>query len=199
RGGGNNLWRMKTDGSGLAQVTKEDFRLLNNPAWTPDGQYLIGRKHFTSTRSLGAGELWLYHRDGGAGLQLTRRKNEQQDLGEPAVSPDGRYVYFSEDVSPGAAFDYNRNVHDLIYAIKRLARVTSEFSTLGSTPGGAVRPQPLPKGKSLAFVNRVCERSVLRLLDPGSGAVRQVWNGRSLDQLEDWAICGPFPNCDWTP
>jgi Tol biopolymer transport system component len=59
RGGGNNLWRVKRDGSGAVQVSKEDFRLLNNPAWTPDGQYLIGRKHFTSERSLGAGELWM--------------------------------------------------------------------------------------------------------------------------------------------
>src|SRR5688572_1153518 len=58
RGGGNNLWRMSADGSGATAVSKEDFRLLNNPAWTPDGQYLIGRKHFTSARSLGAGELW---------------------------------------------------------------------------------------------------------------------------------------------
>lgn len=199
RGGGNNLWRMKTDGSGLVQVTKEDFRLLNNPAWTPDGQYLIGRKHFTSTRSLGAGELWLYHRDGGAGLQLTRRKNEQQDLGEPAVSPDGRYVYFSEDVSPGGAFDYNRNVHDLIYAIKRLDRETGEIRTLLSTPGGAVRPQPSPDGKSLAFVKRVRERSVLHVLDLASGAVRPVWDGLSHDQQEAWAIFGPYPNYDWTP
>ena len=43
------------------QVTKETFRLLNNAVWTPDSQYLIARKHFTGTRSLGAGEMWMYH------------------------------------------------------------------------------------------------------------------------------------------
>ncbi len=104
RGGGNNLWRVGLDGRNAVQVTKEDFRLLNNPAWTPDGQFIIGRKHFTGQRSLGAGELWMYHRSGaglGGGVQLTKQKNDQQDLGEPAVSPDGRYVYFSEDVSSG--------------------------------------------------------------------------------------------------
>ncbi len=90
RGGGHNLWRIGVDGKDAVQVTKEDFRLLNNPVWTPDGQYLIGRKHFTGQRSLGAGELWLYHSSGGSGLQLTKQKNDQQDLGEPAVSPDGR-------------------------------------------------------------------------------------------------------------
>ncbi|MBW8312875.1 MAG: amidohydrolase family protein [Rhizobium sp.] len=199
RGGGNNLWRMKADGSGAAQVTKEDFRLLNNPAWTPDGQYLVGRKHFTSQRSLGAGELWLYHRDGGAGLQLTKRKNDQQDLGEPAVSPDGRYVYFSEDVSPGGAFEYNRNVHGVIYAIKRLDRETGEIETVVGSAGGAVRPQPSPDGRQLAFVKRVRDKSVLHVLDLASGHARPVWDGLSHDQQEAWAIFGPYPNFDWTP
>src|SRR5690606_4489877 len=122
RGGGNNLWRMPLDGGEATQVSKEDFRLLNNPAWTPDGQFLIGRKHFTSERSLGAGELWMYHRAGGKGLQLTKQKNDQQDLGEPALSADGHYVYFSEDVSRGPTFQYNKDPHGLIYAIKRLDR-----------------------------------------------------------------------------
>jgi len=199
RGGGNNLWRMRADGSGATAVTKEDFRLLNNPAWTPDGQFLVGRKHFTSQRSLGAGELWLYHRDGGAGLQLTKRKNDQQDLGEPAVSPDGRYIYYSEDVSPGGAFQYNRNVHGVIYAIKRLDRETGETETVAAGPGGAVRPQPSPDGKSLAFVKRVRDKSVLHVLDLASGQVRPLWDGLSHDQQEAWAIFGPYPNFDWTP
>ena len=112
RAGGDNLWTMKRDGSDPKQVTKETFRLLNGPAWTPDGQYLLARKHFTSTRSLGAGEVWMYHASGEAtgGLQLTKRKNDQQDQGnEIAVSPDGRYVYFSEDVSGGSTFQYNKD------------------------------------------------------------------------------------------
>ena len=199
RGGGNNLWRVHANGSNAQQVTKENFRLLNNPAWTPDGQYIVGRKHFTGERSLGAGELWLYHVGGGEGLQLTKQKNDQQDLGEPAVSPDGRYVYFSEDVTDGPDFQYNKNPHDVIYAIKRLDRESGRVETLISTPGGAVRPQPSPDGKSLAFVKRVREKSVLHVLDLTSGQVRAVWDGLSHDQQEAWAIFGPYANFDWTP
>src|SRR5437762_4433728 len=174
RGGGNNLWRMQRDGRGAVQVSKEDFRLLNNPVWTPDGQYLIGRKHFTSERSLGAGELWMYPIDGkaSAGLQLTKRKNDQMDLGEPAVSPDGRYVYYSEDVSAGDTFKYNKNVYGVIYAIKRLDRETGETKVLVDTPGGAIRPQPSPDGKSLAFIKRIRGKTVLHVLDLQSGEVR---------------------------
>ena len=61
-GGGDNIWVMNADGSNAMAVTKEKFRLLNNPYWTPDGNYLVARKHFTSQRSLGAGEIWQYHK-----------------------------------------------------------------------------------------------------------------------------------------
>ena len=203
RGGGNNLWRIDTDGRNPVQVTKEDFRLLNNPAWTPDGQFIIGRKHFTGERSLGAGELWMYHHSGtqgaGGGVQLTKQKNDQQDLGEPAVSPDGRYVYFSEDVSQGPTFQYNKDPHGVIYAIKRLDRETGEIKTLIGTAGGAVRPQPSPDGTSLAFVKRIRDKSVLHVMDLASGLVRPVWDGLSHDQQEAWAIFGPYTGFDWTP
>lgn len=199
RGGGNNLWRMPVAGGNASAVSKEDFRLMNNPAWTPDGQYLIGRKHFTGERSLGAGELWMYHKSGGAGLQLTKQKNDQQDLGEPAVSPDGRYVYYSEDVSAGPYFQYNKNPHGVIYAIKRLDRRTGETETIVATPGGAVRPQPSPDGKSLAFVKRVRDKSVLHLVDLDTGDVRALWDGLSHDMQEAWAIFGPYANFAWTP
>lgn len=200
RDGANNLWRIDVEGKHPLQVTREDFRLLNNPVWTPDGQYLIGRKHFTGQRSLGAGELWMYHIGGGkAGLQLTRRKNEQLDLGEPALSPDGRYVYFSEDVSPGPYFQYNKNPHGVIYAIRRLDRQTGRIEDVVRAPGGAVRPQPSPDGRTLAFVKRVREKSVLHLVDLESGAVRPLWDGLSHDQQEGWAIFGPYPNYAWLP
>lgn len=199
RGGGNNLWTIGIDGRDLQQVTREDFRLLNNPAWTPDGEFIIGRKHFTGQRSLGAGELWMYHRSGGAGLQLTRQKNDQQDLGEPAVSPDGRYVYFSEDVSPGPTFQYNKDPHAGIYAINRLDRETGEIGTVVRGAGGAVRPQPSPDGNQLAFVRRVREQTVLHVMDLASGAIRPVWDGLSHDQQEAWAIFGPYTNFAWTP
>ncbi|RYE18350.1 MAG: amidohydrolase, partial [Sphingobacteriales bacterium] len=95
--GGDNIWIMNSDGNDKHAITKENFRLLNNAAWSPDGDYLVARKHFTGTRSLGAGEMWLYYKSGGEGIQLTKRNNDQQDAGEPIISPDGKYVYWSED------------------------------------------------------------------------------------------------------
>src|SRR6266498_2296518 len=126
RSGGDNVWVMKRDGSHATQVTKEDFRLTNSPVWTPDGDFLAARKHFTGTRSLGSGEIWLYHRSGGEGTQMVKRPDEQKDLGEPAFSPDGRYLYYSQDVTPGRIFQYNKNPHEQIYVIQRLDRDMQE-------------------------------------------------------------------------
>jgi len=199
RGGGNNIWRMPLSGGEPTQVSKEDFQLTNNAVWTPDGDYLIARKHFTGQRSLGAGELWMWHKTGGAGLQLTKQKNDQQDLGEPAISPDGRYVYFSEDVTAGPNFQYNKNPHEGIYAIRRLDRETGETTTLIQGAGGAVRPQPAPDGRGLAFVKRIRDKSVLHVFDLVSGEARPLWDGLSRDQQEAWSIFGPYPGFAWTP
>jgi len=202
RAGGDNIWTIARDGSDPKHVTQESFRLLNGPAWTPDGQYVLARKHFTSTRSLGAGEVWMYHASGDAtgGLQLTERKNDQQDQGnEIAVSPDGRYVYFSEDMSGGSTFQYNKDPNGQIYVIRRLDRETGKIENLITGPGGAARPVPSPDGRYVAFVRRVRAETVLYLYDLETGAHRPLYDDLSHDQQEAWAIFGVYPNVAWTP
>ncbi len=199
RDGGDNIWIMNSDGSGKHPVTKENFRLLNNASWTPDGQFLVARKHFTGTRSLGAGEMWLYHKTGGEGIQLTKRKNDQQDAGEPVVSPDGNYVYWSEDVTPGPNFEYNKDPYKGIYAIRRLNRQTGDIETVTGGAGGACRPQISPNGKLMAFVKRVRLKSVLYLHNLNTGEEWPVYDELSHDQQEAWAIFGLYPNFGWTP
>jgi Tol biopolymer transport system component len=150
--------------------------LLNNAVWTPDSEYLIARKHFTSGRSLGAGEMWMYHiAGGGEGVQLTSRKNDQQDAGEPEVSPDGKYVYFSEDVSPGPFFQYNKDPNGEIYNIRRLNRETGIIETVAGGSGGAMRPQISPDGRFLAFVRRVRLNTELFIQDLQTGEEWSVY------------------------
>lgn len=199
RDGIDNLWIMNVDGTKPQQITKEKERQVNNAVWTPDGKYLIGRKHYRNTRSLGAGEMWLYHIGGGNGLQLTKRRNWEQDAGEPAISPNGRYLYWSEDITPGGRFEYNKDPYGIIYVIQRLDRETGKTEQYIRGAGGSARPQPSPDGKSIAFVRRVGLKSVLFLYDIESGRETPIYDNLDHDQQEAWAIFGVYPGFSWTP
>ena len=55
RGGADNLWVMNADGTDPRPVTEEKENLVHNPGWSPDGDYIVAKKGFTSTRSIAAG------------------------------------------------------------------------------------------------------------------------------------------------
>ena len=198
-GGGDNVWMMKPDGSDAKQITKESFRLLNNAIWDETGNYLIARKHFTSGRSLGAGELWMYHITGGEGIQLTKRKNDQQDVNEPSLSKDGRYLYYSEDMYPGGYFQYNKDPNKQIYVVKRYDREDGTTENVVGGPGGACRPQVSNDGKWLAYVRRVRTKSVLFLHNLETGEEYPLFDKLSKDQQEAWAIFGAYTGFNWMP
>src|SRR3546814_17258494 len=73
-----------------------------------DLQFLVAKRHFTTGRSLGTGEVWMYHVSGGAGVPLVKKPNEkhQKELGEPIFAPDGKSVYYTRNVTPGPIFEY---------------------------------------------------------------------------------------------
>ncbi|NLR92378.1 amidohydrolase family protein [Flammeovirga agarivorans] len=198
-GGGDNIWVMNVDGSEAKQITKESFRLLNNPTWTEDSQYLVARKHFTFTRSLGAGALYMYHISGGDGIELVARKNEQQDINSPEISPDGKKLYYVEDVYPGGFFQYNKDPNNQIYIIKSYDRVTGETETVVSGPGGAIGPKVSHDGKKMSFIRRVRTKSVLYIHDFETKAQKPLFDQLEKDQQEAWAIFGPSTKYAWTP
>jgi imidazolonepropionase-like amidohydrolase/Tol biopolymer transport system component len=199
RGGGDNLWQLPLSGGEPEAITEESFRLLSSPAWHPSGDYVVGRKHFTGTRSLGSGEMWMYPLTGGPGLALTDRPNDQLDAGEPAFSPDGRYLYWSQDLTGGDYFQYNKDPNPGIYGIRRLELSTGEIETVTRGAGGAARPTPSADGQRLAFIRRVRDETVLYVRDLASGAERPIWDGLDRDMQETWAIHGTYPTMAWIP
>lgn len=197
--GGNNIWVMTADGKDAKSITKEKMRLLNNAVWTPDGKSLVARKHYTSQRSVGAGEMWQYPLSGAAGLQLTKRKNDQQDVNDPSISPDGKYLYYAEDMYPGGFFQYNKDPNKQIYVINQYNFETGETERITGGPGGAARPVVSKDGKLLAFVKRVRTKSVLYIHELETGKEYPIYENLSKDQSEAWAVFGVYPHFAWMP
>lgn len=210
-GGGDNIWVMDLDAnggsSGAHAVTQEDYRLLNNPVWHPNGKYIAARKHYTGTRSAGSGEIWLYHADAkievkaavNKGVQLNEKPNWQKDLGEPALSPDGKFLYYSQDSTPGRSFEYNKDSNKEIFKIYRQDLSDGTVEAFVQGPGGAIRPTPSPDGKQLAFVRRVRNQSTLFLKDLQTGRETAVWPELERDLQESWSVYGVYPAFSWTP
>ena len=199
RDGLTNIWVMKPDGSDARQISREKRWYVNSPAWSPDSQYVYARRHFVKERSGGAGEIWMYHVSGGDGLQVTEKNGWQKDAGEPAISPDGRYLYYSKDVTPGQTFEYNKDPYGLIYAIVRRDLHTGRERTLISEPGGSITPRVSPDGRTLSLLRRIDRNTVLVLRDLDTGVERPLFDRLDRDMQEAWAIHGVYPQYAWTP
>jgi imidazolonepropionase-like amidohydrolase/Tol biopolymer transport system component len=201
RGGGDNIWVMNLDGGDKRQVTREDFRLLNQPSWSPDGRFIIAKKHFTTGRSLGTGEVWLYHVSGGGGVPLVKRASEalQKELGEPIYAADGKSLFYTRNVTPGPIFEYAQDSNTDLFEIERYDLETGEVTTVASGVGGSVRPTPSPDGKKIAFVRRERARSKLYVRDLASGEEHKIYDALDQDVQETWAVTGVYPNMAWTP
>ncbi|MGH9349004.1 MAG: amidohydrolase family protein [Vicinamibacterales bacterium] len=199
RDGATNIWTMDREGKHATQISRDTRWFINSPSWSPDGQFIFARHHFVKERSLGAGEIWMYHVSGAEGLQVTEKTSWQKDQGEPAVSPDGRYLYFSKDVTPGERFEYDKNPYQTIYAVIERDLRTGRERRLASRPGGSVAPRPSPDGTRLAFVRRVGLESVLHVRDLATGEETPIFDRLDKDLQEAWAIHGVYPQYAWMP
>jgi imidazolonepropionase-like amidohydrolase/Tol biopolymer transport system component len=199
--GTSNLWVMNADGSSPRAISDEQFHTLNNPTWTADGNYVAGRKNYTTWRSLGTGEIWLYHLSGGKGAPLVERRSPtlQKELGEPIFSDDGKYLYYTENVTPGDLFVYAQDSNRQSFQIKRYEVATGKVVAAVTGNGGAVRATPSPDGRYMAFVRRLREQSALFLKDLESGEIELLYDELDRDTQETWATQGVYPNMDWTP
>jgi len=185
-------------------VTFEDFRLLNNPTWSTEGEYIAARKHFTTSRSLGAGEIWIYHargEKGSQGVPVVERPDPafQKELGEPMYAPSGQAIYYTQNSTPGNTFIYHQDSNQEVFQIKKLDVETGEISKVVGGPGGAVRPTPSPDGKFIAYVKRVRALSRLFIMELESGEETMLVDHLDQDMQETWGIQGMYPNMDWTP
>jgi Tol biopolymer transport system component len=195
RGSNSNAWTAKFDGEELSDykvVTEQTGNMVNGGDWMADGEWVLARKRVTDTSSIGIAELWMYHKDGGSGIQLIADKGEVDSF---STSADGRYIY----LGTSGGFSYDRNPHGPVWSVTRYDRKTGEKRPVTGGNGSAAAPALSPDGQSIAFVRRVGVQSTLWIHDLNDGSERQIWDGLDRDQIEGFGTNYIYPGYDWTP
>ena len=168
--GSDNIWLINTDGTNLKQVTEETDYLLGSPSWSPDGNYLVARKYgpYPGPEDyLRMTALWLYHKDGGKGIELVKGKGETTINSGAYFAPDGKLLYFS---SHPERFRYNVDIGR--FQVHTFDRETGEIQTITSEYGGGLRPLPSPDGRYLVYAVRRDTKTSLRIRDLKTGEER---------------------------
>ena len=209
RNGSENLWISDADGGNARALTTGERENYVSPAWAPDGQYIVATKGV---------QLWIYHTDGGSGLQLT---------GQPRPgAPANQAVLFHL----GAAFGRGAgsiwvNVHPLNrryfalsnapllpesgpdhggrssprqigqFQVGLLDRESGRVMIRTHESEGAFRPVPSPDGRWLVYATRWDGREALKLVDLGSGEERWL----AMDVQRDDYMGGGFRDRDVYP
>ena len=129
---------------------------------------------------------------------MTKARTKQKDTNEPAFSPDGRYLYFSDDATPGEIFEYSKDPNGQIYVIQRLDRQTNEVEPYVTGPAArsARRPRPTARASPSSAATGTNRPSSAR---HRSGRETPLTDTLDRDMQETWAVHGVYPGISWTP
>jgi Tol biopolymer transport system component len=216
RDGSENLWVSNADGSDARQLTDDERENYMSPIWTPDGDYVLATK---------GTQQWLYHIDGGSGVQVTGQTEEgaasPAHIGA-AFGNDERYVWLNVRGNVGGGFpdpvngafrepweeDFapdhtpRSSAREIgAYQVGMLDRETGRVFVRTHEHEGAFRPMPSPDGRWLVYATRWDAREALKLRDLETG--EESW--LVMDVQRDESQGGGtrdrdvYPGGAWTP
>ena len=189
--GGQNIWVRSLDGSEAKQVSKGDANRAESPEWMPDGDYVVAA--MGDFRGRGLPKLKLFHVDGGSGIQPVSEPDSLKMLG-PAVSPDGRYIWYSRRTG-----DWTYNAQFPQYQLEAYDTESGERYTRSSRYGSAIRPTLSPDGRWLVFGTRHDDHTGLVLRDLETGEERWLAYPVQHDDQESRATLDVLPGMSFTP
>ena len=198
RGGSENLWIADADGSNPKMLSAGDNNVMASPAWSADGDYVFVSK---SSWSLGVFEIWMFHKDGGAGVQITQAapapgtppEQRWNALG-PSPSADGRYLYYA---AKNDGFGYNLTLPQ--WNVYRRDLDNGAEDLVVTAQGSAMRPLVSPDGRSLVYATRHDAETGLRIRDLRTGADRWLAYPVTRDDQESTFTRDLMPSAAFTP
>ena len=202
RSGSENIWICDADGSHSRALTKGDKNLYASPEWTPDGDYIVASKTGMPIGSVY--DIWLYHKDGGSGVSLTKedkgpapgppgRGTLNNGLGA-AFGPDMRYMWYARH---RGGFGYNLNFP--LWELAIYDRQTGKVFPQTDVYGSAMRPVLSPDGHWLVYATRRDAETGLRLRDLVSGDEQWLVYPVQRDDQESRFTRDLMPGSSFTP
>ena len=197
REGSENLWIIHPDGSGVKQVSKDPNNEFASPSWSPDSNYIYVSKAGAITTF----EIWMYHVNGGSGVQITKSKptpttpqRDRHNAVGVVASPDGKYLYYAKRQG---GFQYNAQFP--LWQIARRDRKTGDEDILMNQQESSFRPALSPDGSELLYVTRYETESGLRMRNLQTGEDRWVRYPITRDDQESRFTRDLFPGYAFLP
>jgi Tol biopolymer transport system component len=167
-----NLRGSQSKGPELVRVSPDDGHIYNQPAISPDGEFVA----YVSDRS-GKRELWLQQVGGGDPIQLTHSGEQVNSPAffSPAFFPDGKRILYG-----ATSADYSKRVLEVIPA-------------LGGDPHVLIQgwgPELSPDGRQIAYFESNQNRTRLMTISSSGGQPRE---------LPAWAHMKDWGGAAWTP
>ena len=216
REGQNNLWVMDADGGNPRSVFTDLATRAVEPAWSADGDYIFVRLQDVAAGrgASGRGGIWMYHRDGGDGIEVLADQPQAQ---WPSPSEDGRYLYFHVYTGPPGL--QGRDALAGHWQVRRKDLRTGEIVNITAgtaaqqvraSSGSAYAPEISPDGRHLAFARRIAggtisyrghtfgPRTALWIRDLETGSERVAMDPITVDNAEGIKTMRILPGYSWT-
>ena len=187
RSGAENLWYIDTEKKDTVALTDDNNQNFPGAVYTPDGNYIVYTKGRRNTK------LYLMHKNGGAGTQLIAMPATLKTI-DPAVSADGRYIYYSSRTS---AWNYNAMLPQ--YNIGVYDREKGTTRSIASRYGSAFTPVLSKDGKWLVYGSRFEDKTGLIKRNLATGEENWLAYPVQRDDQESIAVLGVLPAMTFTP
>jgi len=197
--GSENLYVANANGSKPKKLSSMGKGEAMSPEWSADGNYVFIAQ---LTNGIGANEIWMYHKLGGKGVQITKSmpngpttpRNRQPNAQGVSASSDGRYIYYATKLG---GFQYN--MQGFPWRIVRRDMQEGTIDTIATAYGGAVRPVISPDGKTLVYGTRFEADTGLRARNMETGEDRWLAYPITRDDQESRATRDLLPAYSFTP
>ncbi len=187
RSGADNIWYIDIEKKDTVQFTKDVNQNFPSACWTPDGDYIVYSKGRLFPK------LYMAHKKGGAGIQLIDGPINLKAI-DPAVSADGRYVYFSQRRGP---WNYNAMLPQ--YEIGVYDRENAKLKIITSRYGSGFTPALSKDGKWLVYGSRYEDKTGLVIRDLKTGDEKWLAYPVQRDEQESIAPLGVLPAMAFMP